>query len=146
MKRICCILPCLMLLGLMLLAGCMARPGSGQTSGQTSGQSSAVQASPATGTKLAKAAAAAAWLDASMAKIMEAVKAASAQAPDADTAALEPAVKALQTLAASYGSAVAVGDVPKAEATWPQAREAVTTAIAVAGKVLGPKLLALLGV
>jgi len=39
---------------------------------------------------------------------------------------------------------VAVGDVPKATATWPQAREAVTTAIVVAGKVL-PGVLALLG-
>jgi hypothetical protein len=37
-----------------------------------------------------------------------------------------------------------VGDVPKAEATWPHALEAVTTAIAVAGKAL-PGLTALLG-
>lgn len=142
MKRICCILPCLMLLGLMLLAGCMARPGSVQSTGRAA----AVQASPATGAELAKVDAGAAWLDASAAKIMAAVKTATAQAPDADTAALEPAVNALQTLAASYGSAVAVGDVSKAEATWPDAWQAVTTAIEVAGKVLGPKLLALLGV
>lgn len=140
MKRVYCFLPCLLLLGLMLLAGCMALPGSGQTSGQ----STAVQASPATGPELARLDAGAAWLDASAAKLMAAVKTATAQAPDADTAALEPAVLALQTLVASYGSAVAVGDVPKAEATWPQAREAVTTAIAVAGKVL-PGLAALLG-
>lgn len=141
MKRICCILSCLMLLGLLLLAGCMARPGSGQPSGQ----SVAVQAPTATGSELARLDAGAAWLDASAAKLLEAVKAATAQAPDADTSALEPAVKALQALVASYGSAVAVGDVHKAEATWPHAREAVTTAIAVAGKVLGPGLLALLG-
>lgn len=144
MKRVYCFLPCLLLLGLMLLAGCMALPGSGQTSGQSSGQSAAVQTPPATGSELARLDAGAAWLDASAAKLMEAVKTATAQAPDANTAALEPAVSALQTLVASYGSAVAVGDVPKAEATWPHAREAVTTAIAVAGNVL-PDLAALLG-
>lgn len=144
MKRVYCFFSCLMLLGLALLAGCMARPGSGQLSGQPSGQSAAVQTSSVTGAELARLDAGAAWLDASAAKLMEAVKTATAQAPDADTAALEPAVSALQTLVASYGSAVAVGDVPKAEATWPHAREAVTTAIAVAGKVL-PGLAALLG-
>jgi hypothetical protein len=141
MKRIFCFLPCLMLLGLMLLAGCMALPGSGQSLGQ----SAAVQAPPATGAELAKIDAGAVWLDASVAKIMEAVKTSAVQAPNVDTAALEPAVTALQTLAASYGTAVAMGDVPKAETTWPQARDAVTTAIAVAGKVLGPGLTALLG-
>ncbi|MHC1792031.1 hypothetical protein [Solidesulfovibrio sp.] len=136
MKRVYCILPCLMLLGLLALAGCMTLPGSGQ--------SAAVQAQPATGPELARLDAGAAWLDASVAKIMAAVKASTAQAPDVDTAALEPAVTALQTLVASYGSAVALDDVPKATATWPQAREAVTTAIEVAGKVL-PGLTALLG-
>jgi hypothetical protein len=140
MKRIYYILPCLLLLGLLLLAGCMTRPGSGQTSGQPA----TVQVQLATGSELARVDAAAAWLDASVAKLMAAVKTATAQAPDADTAALEPALAALQTLVASYGSAVAVGDVPKAEATWPDARQAVTTAIAVAGKVL-PDLTALLG-
>jgi hypothetical protein len=146
MKRICCILPCFVLLGLMLLAGCMVLPGSGQSSGQTSGQAAAVQAQPATGSELARIDAGAAWLDASLAKITAAVKTVTAQTPDADTAALEPAVKALQTLAASYGAAVAVGDVPKAEATWPDAREAVSTVIQAAGKALGPQLLTLLGV
>ena len=135
MKRIFRCLPCLMLLAVMALTGCMALPGSSQPPGQPA----AVQASPATGSELAKIDAGAAWLDASLARITAAIKA--AQAPDVDMAALEPAVTALQTLAASYGSAVAVGDVPQAEGTWPDARQAVTTAIEVAGQVLGPQLL-----
>lgn len=140
MKRICLMLSCLMLLATMALGGCLtlSKPN------LSSAQPAAVQAPPATGSELAKIDAGAAWLDASAAKIVAAVKAATASAPDADTAVLEPAVSAMQTLAASYGSAVAVGDVPKAEATWPHAREAVTTAIEVAGKAL-PGLTALLG-
>jgi hypothetical protein len=137
MKRIFRCLPCLMLLAVMALTGCMALPGSSQPPGQPA----AVQASPATGSELAKLDAGAAWLDASLARITAAIAAAKQQTPDADAAALEPAVTALQTLAASYGAAVAVGDVPKAEATWPDARQAVTAAIEVAGKVLGPGLL-----
>lgn len=158
MKRICCILPCLMLLGLMLLAGCMTSPRSGQPAEQATSQPDAslakvkaavAETSTPTATDLARIDAGAAWLDTSLAKITAAVAEAKQQSPGtatAITARVEPVVQALQKAVATYGAAAAVGDVPKAEATWPDARKAVSTAVEVGIKVLGPKLLTLLGV
>jgi hypothetical protein len=99
---------------------------------------------------LAKVQAGAAYLDATLGKVRQAVATAKEIRPDkaaAITARVEPAVTAVSQAVGAYDAAVAAQDAGAADSMWTVARGAVTAAVGVAIEVLEPQLLmGLLGV